>query len=113
MAWRVEDIEPGDGKAVVELDGIVDSTNLEEFFSFINSVFKQGFNRIVMDMTNTSYLSSGALSVIVDAYRRAEREGGKLVIANVSELVRDLFEVMQFEKIIEFYEDREEAVSVV
>ena len=41
MAWRVEDIEPGDGKAVVELDGIVDSTNLEEFFSFKTRFFNR------------------------------------------------------------------------
>lgn len=113
MAWKVSEIEPGSGKAVVELEGIVDSTNLEDFFSFINSVFKQGNNRIVMDMEYTSYLSSGALSVIIDAYRRAEKEGGKLVIARVSDLVRELFEVVQFERIVEFYGDLEEAVSAL
>jgi anti-sigma B factor antagonist len=113
MAWRVNEIEPGSGKAVVELEGVVDSTNLEEFFAFINLIFKQGINRIVLDMEYTSYLSSGGLSVIIDAYKRADKEGGKLVIARASEVVSELFEVVQFEKIIEFYADLEEAIAAI
>ena len=113
MAWRVNELEPGGGKAVVELEGVVDSTNLEEFFAFINLVFKQGVNRIVLDLEYTSYVSSGGLSVIIDAYKRAQKEGGKLVIARASEMVSELFEVVQFEKIIEFYPDLEEAIAAV
>ncbi len=113
MAWKVEEVEPGSGKAVVELGGVIDSTNLEEFFAFVKSFFKQGINRIVLDMEYTSYISSGGLSVIIDAYRRAEKEGGKLVIARASELVSDLFEVVQFGKIIEFYSDLDEALAAV
>lgn len=113
MAWRVNELEPGGGKAVVELEGVVDSTNLEEFFAFINLVFKQGVNRIVLDLEYTSYISSGGLSVIIDAYKRAQKEGGKLVIARASEMVSELFEVVQFEKIIEFYPDLEEAIAAV
>lgn len=113
MAWRVNELEPGSGKAVVELEGVVDTTNLEEFFAFINLVFKQGINRIVLDMEYTSYLSSGGLSVIIDAYKRADKEGGKLVVARASELVSELFAVVQFEKIIEFYASLEEAVAAI
>jgi anti-anti-sigma factor len=113
MVWRVNEIETESPKAVVEVGGVVDSTNLEDFFSFINAVFKRGFNRIVLDMEYTSYLSSGGLSVIIDAYKRADKEGGKLVIARASELVRDLFEVVQFGKIIEFYGDLDEAIATL
>jgi len=113
MAWRVSELEPGSGKAVVELEGVVDSTNLEEFFAFINLVFKQGINRIVLDMEYTSYISSGGMSVIIDAYKRAEKEGGKLVVARASEVVNELFEVVQFERIIELYSDLEEAINVL
>jgi anti-sigma B factor antagonist len=113
MAWRVNGIGEGGSKAVVELDGIVDSTNLEEFFAFVNSVFKQGFNRIILDLEYTSYISSGGLSVIVDAYKRAEKEGGKLVIARPPDVIRDLLEVAQFEKIIDLYPSLDEALEAV
>jgi anti-sigma B factor antagonist len=113
MAWRVNEIEPGCSRVVIELEGIVDSTNLEDFFSFMNSVFKRGTNRIVMDMRFTSYLSSGGLSVIIDAYKRADREGGKLVIARASDMVCDLFEVVQFDKLIEFHDSLDEAIAAL
>ncbi len=113
MPWRVRESEPGKSLAVVEIDGVVDSTNVEDFFGFINSVFKQGAKNIVLDMAFASYLSSGGLSVIADAYKKAKGMGGKLVIARASEMVRELFEVAQFEKIIEFYDEMEKAIEAL
>ena len=113
MAWRVREIGDSGDKAVVELEGVVDSTNVEEFFGFINSVFKQGITRIVLDLEFTGYLSSGALSVIADAYNKAKKEGGKLVIARTTEMVNELFEVVQFSKMIEFYDDLDAAIEAV
>ena len=113
MAWRVSESDPDRALAVVEVEGVVDSTNVEEFFGFINSVFKRGFKSIVLDMSFTSYLSSGGLSVIADAFKKAESLGGKLVVARASEMVRDLFEVAQFGRFIEFYEELDEAMGAV
>lgn len=113
MAWKVKEMGGEERKVLVEMEGVVDSTNVDQFFAFINSVFKQGINRIVLDLEYTSYLSSGGLSVIVDAFKRADREGGKLAIARATPVVKELFEVVQFEKLIEFYEDIDEAVASV
>lgn len=112
MAWETEFLEGGT-KALVRLEGVVDSTNVEEFFALINSIFKQGVKRVVLDMENTSYLSSGGLSVIVDAHKKAEREGGKLVIARASEMVADLLKVVQIEKIIPSFPTLEEALKAL
>ncbi len=113
MAWRLEEVEPGSGRGVVEVEGVVDSTNLEDFFAFLGSLFKRGIVRIVLDMEHTGYLSSGGLSVIADAYRRAEKEGGKLVIARASGLVAELLEVAQLDRVIELYGGLEEALAAV
>lgn len=113
MAWMVREIGDSGDKAVVELEGVVDSTNVEDFLVFINSVFKQGINRIVLDLEFTGYLSSGALSVIADAYNKAIKVGGKLVIARASDMVSDLFSVVQFRKIMEFYDDLDSAIDAV
>jgi anti-anti-sigma factor len=113
MAWRVREIGDSKDKAILELEGVVDSTNVEDFLVFINSIFKQGINRIVLDLEFTGYLSSGALSVIADAYNKADKVGGKLVIARASDMVSDLFSVVQFKKIMEFYEDLDAAIDAV
>ncbi len=113
MAWRVREIGEEERKAVVELEGVVDSTNVDQFFGLINAVLKKGISRIVLDLEYTSYLSSGGLSVIIDAHKKADRLGGKLVAARTSETVKELFEVVQFERIIEFYDDLDEAINSI
>jgi len=113
MAWRVKEEDQAGHIAVVEVDGVIDSTNVGEFFVFINGVFKRGINRIVLDLGSASYLSSGGLSVIIDAYKRALSEGGKLVIAGASDMLLDLFDVVQFRKIIEFYDTLEDALKAI
>jgi anti-anti-sigma factor len=86
---------------------------VEEFFALVNALFKSRVYRIVQDMENTSYLSSGGLSVIVDAYKKAEKAGGGLAIARASDMVSDLFEAVQIVKIIPFYPTVEEALRAV
>ncbi len=113
MAWRVREVEGGGSKAVIELEGVVDSTNLEDFFSFINSVLKQGKKCIVLDLENTSYISSGGISVIIDACRKAEQEGGKLVLAQASDMVRELFRLVQFDRMGELYDSIEGAIAAI
>lgn len=113
MAWRVKEEDQAEHSAVVEVDGVVDSTNVGEFFGFINVVLKRGINRIVLDLSNTSYLSSGGLSVIIDAYKRVTNEGGKLVITGASNMLSDLFDTVQFNKIIEFYDSQDEARKAI
>jgi anti-anti-sigma factor len=113
MVWKVEEIDEEGQKAVIELEGVVDSTNVDQFFGFINSVFKKGIKRMVLDLEYTSYLSSGGLSVIIDAFKKAQSEGGKMVIARPSDMIKELFEVVQFERIIEFYDSLDEALGAI
>lgn len=110
MPWKAKELEEG-SKVIVELSGVVDSTNVEEFFSFMSGVLKRGAKFIVLDMEGTSYLSSGGLSVIVDVHKKVQGEGGKLVIARASELIADLLDVAQISKVIEIYGDVEQALQ--
>lgn len=112
MAWEVKMLNGG-ARALVRVEGVVDSTNVEDFFALINSIFKKGVKRVILDMENTSYLSSGGISVIVDAYKKAEKEGGGLVVARASDMVADLFRVAQIEKIIPLFSTLEEALQAL
>jgi anti-sigma B factor antagonist len=111
MAWKIKEL--GDGEGIVEVQGVVDSTNVDEFFAFLRGVYKRGMTRIVLDLEKTNYISSAGLSVIIDTYKKADREGGKLVIARASDMISDLFHLVQFEKIMEFYDNLQDAISAI
>jgi len=112
VPWKAKELEEG-SKVVVELSGIVDSTNVEEFFAFISSLLKSGVKYMVMDMEHTSYISSGGLSVIVDAHKKVQAEGGKLVIAGASSLIAELLDVAQISRVIEVYGDLDQALQAL
>ncbi len=111
MKIEVKDIGEDRQVTIMEMDGVIDSTNLEEFFKKVSMVFKGGAINIIMDLSHTSYISSGGLSVITDAFKKAGDRGGKLVISCASESVRELFRVIRFDRVIEFYQDLDSAIK--
>ena len=96
---------------VFAVDGVVDSVNVTSFFQAITKLFNEGSTKVVLDLSQVNYLSSGALSVIADAFRKADSLGGRMVICAVKESVHDLFLVVQFDRIIDFYRSIDTAVS--
>ena len=96
---------------LLEVEGVVDSVNVTDFFQFVNKLFKDGTRMLVMDLSWANYLSSGALSVIADAFKKAESLGGGVVISNASDSLKELFSVVQFDRIFDFYPDITSAVA--
>ena len=96
---------------LLEVEGVVDSVNVTDFFQFVNKLFKDGTRMLVMDLSWANYLSSGALSVIADAFKKAESLGGGVVISNASDSLKELFSVVQFDRIFNFYPDITSAVA--
>ena len=74
---------------LLEVEGVVDSVNVTDFFQFVNKLFKDGTRMLVMDLSWANYLSSGALSVIADAFKKAESLGGGVVISNASDSLKE------------------------
>jgi anti-anti-sigma factor len=111
MRLDVLTAEENDEVTLLEVEGVIDSVNVTDFFQCVNKLFKEDRLLIVMDMARASYLSSGALSVIADAFKKAKGMGGKLVLCGVPESLKELFSVVQFDRIFEFYDDLPSAVA--
>ncbi len=103
--------EGNPGITVFMVDGVVDSVNVTSFFQSLTKIFNDGSMQVILDLSRVNYLSSGALSVIADTFKKADSMGGRMVICAVKESVHDLFLVVQFDRIIDFYQDMESAVA--
>lgn len=112
MAWTMEPLGSLPKTALAKVEGVVDSTNVEEFFSFLNAAFKEGERAIIMDLSGLSYISSGGLSVIVDAYKKAAKAGGTLVIVGISDIIMESFTAVGLDKVLPFAESLEEAIEI-
>ncbi|MCR4902424.1 MAG: STAS domain-containing protein [Butyrivibrio sp.] len=75
----------------------IDSMNApkvqEELIGEIQKVLSENADKIVIDMSETSYLSSAGLRIMTIAFKRAKGAGASFALRGVSEMVQDLFDV--------------------
>ena len=90
--------EQNDKNLVVALDGRLDTTtspNLEEELkATLPSV-----EDLVFDLTKLEYISSAGLRVLLSAQKTMNKQGS-MVVKNVSEEVKEIFEVTGFSDIL-------------
>lgn len=97
--------------AMIRVSGVVDSETVERFGETLEGVFVEGCYNIILNIDGLTYINTAGLSIIADAYKKASQNRGSLKILNAGDAIRELLDVVRFTKIIEIYEDEEEAVA--
>lgn len=88
-----------DGSAlVVALEGRLDTTTAPELEQELKSSL-DGITDLTLDMTKLDYISSAGLRVLLSAHKIMLKQG-KMKVTNVSEIVREVFEVTGFSDIL-------------
>ncbi len=69
--------------------------------------------RIVVDLTDTTFLDSTALGVLIGAVKRLRSRHGALAMVNVDENISKTFEITGLDQIFTIVATRDEAVDAV
>ena len=72
-----------DQRHVVAVSGEIDLFTAPELKSALGEALESGHTRIVVDLTNTSFLDSTALGVLIGAVKRLRSRDGVLTIVNI------------------------------
>jgi len=97
--------------AIVKVSGVVDSETVELFGETVEGVFKEDCYNIVLDIDGLTYINTAGLSIIADTYKKSTQNRGALKILRAGDAIKELLDVVRFTKIIDIYEDEEEAVN--
>ena len=79
----------------------------------ITACVADGRSRIVVDLTQTTFLDSSALGVLIGAVRHVRDRGGALAIVNVDAGSAKTFQLTGLDQILTIVATREEAVQAV
>ncbi|MUG99406.1 anti-sigma factor antagonist [Scytonema sp. UIC 10036] len=94
---------------VIKPNGILDSTQGQEFRQTVNEVLEQDSTRIVLiDFQNVSFMDSSGLGALVLAFKALRAADKKLIICAINEQVRILFELTGMDKVFEIFPNEEE-----
>jgi anti-anti-sigma factor len=69
--------------------------------------------KIVMDLSNITFLGSTGLTVLVVFLKRVKTIGGQLVIAGLTGQCRNVMSVTRLDKAFDLYEDIDKAVAAL
>ena len=98
---------------VVAVRGEIDLFTAPELKSALAEAIESGHTRIVVDLTDTTFLDSTALGVLIGAIKRLRSHEGRLTIVNVDESIGKTFEITGLDQIFPISGTRDEAVAAL
>ena len=67
--------------------------------------------RVLIDMSNITFLDSSGLGALVAIWRRLSSREGEIKLCSIPPSVRTVFEITRMHRVFEIYETEEEALA--
>jgi len=97
--------------SVISVRGFVDTTTSAELEESLKRLLKKGRFNIVIDLEGVNYVSSAGWGIFISEIKKIRENGGDLKLAAMIGDVYEVFELLEFQTILESYDTVEEAVS--
>jgi len=98
---------------VLAVRGEIDLFTAPELKQVLAESIEAGRVRIIVDLTETTFLDSTALGVLIGAVKRLRSRDGALAIVNVDENISKTFEITGLDQIFTILPTRVAAVDAV
>jgi anti-sigma B factor antagonist len=102
-----------DDRHVVAVAGEIDLFTAPELKATLTEVVESGRTRIVVDLTETTFLDSTALGVLIGAVKRLRSRDGVLTLVNVDQNIAKTFEITGLDQIFTIRPTRAEAIEAL
>ncbi len=98
---------------VVSVTGKMDAISSPELEKELSQLMAEGEKAFVVDLGELDYISSAGLRVILATAKRLKEREGKIVLASLKDMVKEVFDISGFSAIIPIYESVESALNQV
>jgi anti-anti-sigma factor len=87
------DLSESAGRTVIRLGGHLDASTSPRLFAQFAQLSRRGITHLELDLTHLEFMDSSGLSVVVAEHKRAQADGGGLVILHPNRRVIRLFQL--------------------
>ena len=94
----------------VRVDGVIDTLTASELEQVIDSLLRRDRFRIVVDLAGVDYISSAGWGIFISHIKDVRDNGGDVKLAGMIPDVREIFELLEFDKILKAYPSVDDAV---
>lgn len=94
------------------IDHLVSDTFLADLMPYAESC-RSGGDALVLDMAGLEYISSAGLRVLMQFSKKVRPAGGRVVIASMQKMVREVFDITKFTALFPIYESTPAALAAL
>ncbi len=99
--------------SVIHVSGRLDSSTAPQFEAAVQKLIDGGHTQLVMDLSQTEYMSSAAFRVLISAHKAVHKgtRRGDVLIAGASPKLIETFKLGGFDELFKFYDAQVDAVG--
>jgi len=102
-----------DQYSVFKLNGRLDSNTAMGFEQKLFDCIENGTQRLILDFEELDYISSAGLRVILKATKSLKSADGKLILCEMQDYVKEVFEISGFDSFLPIEATLDDAVKSV
>jgi anti-sigma B factor antagonist len=111
MNFDIKTERVGGEAFVIALSGEVDLYTAPEFKQQLLEIVGQGAKEVVVDLSDTTFIDSTTLGVLVGGLKRLRPSGGQLSLVCNDRNITKIFEITGLNKVFPIHETRAEALE--
>jgi anti-anti-sigma factor len=108
---RIEDLEDRPRTKVIHLGGNLEAKSITRVNQSVLPLLNSGIVNLVFDCSNLRYVTSPALGILINYYKRTREQGGAAKFFGLDPNILDIFRIVGLTKTFEIYADRDEALA--
>ncbi len=113
MNFDISTEKVGDGAYVISLTGEVDLYTAPEFKQQLLDVIGNGGKEVVVDFSETTFIDSTTLGVLVGGVKRLRGNDGQLSLVCSDRNITKIFEITGLDRVFTIYPSRDEALAAL
>ncbi len=95
-------VEEKDGKYVATLEGEMDTAAATEVEELLKPLYESNGKDVIIECKDLEYIASSGLRILLSILKGAKAVGSKVVLRNVNEDIKNVFQLTGFINIFEF-----------
>ena len=96
---------------VLPLKGEIDLHVSPVVTASLTAMIEQKPERMVIDLSEVTYIDSAGLAALIQAMQKVEAYGGKFLLAGLQDTVRSIFEISRLDQVFQIFPDTDAALA--
>lgn len=102
-----------DAPNVLPLEGEIDLHVSARVAAALGAMIEKKPPRLVVDLSNVSYIDSSGLAVLIEGMQNVEAYGGKFILAGIKENVKPIFEIARLDQVFIIFPHVDAALAAI